>query len=141
VILEAVAVETVAVEMESTTPVAETAVEATPGLGTTVAPEVRVETRVCPLRGASTDVVVREPVIEEAVLIRLAPMSEATSSSRGGLELLDDNFIDPTVVARRMESWRHTEQWIKVCCEYPEEPCVVEYPITILSCAGCHQKI
>jgi hypothetical protein len=94
VILEAVAVETVAVEMESTTPVAETAVEATPGLGTTVAPEVRVETRVCPLRGASTDVVVREPVIEEAVLIRLAPMSEATSSSRGGLELLDDNFID-----------------------------------------------
>jgi hypothetical protein len=94
VILEAVAVETVAVEMESTTPVAETAVEATPGLGTTVAPEVRVETRVCPLRGASMDVVVREPVIEEAVLIRLAPMSEATSSSRGGLELLDDNFID-----------------------------------------------
>jgi hypothetical protein len=41
-------------------------------------------------------------------------MSEVTLTSRGGLELLDDNLIDPTVVAHKMESWRRTEQWIKV---------------------------
>jgi hypothetical protein len=43
-------------------------------------------------------------------------MSEMTSTSRGGLELLDDNLIDPSVVARSMESMRRTEQWIKVRC-------------------------
>jgi hypothetical protein len=64
------------------------------------------------------DVVIREPIMEEAALICLEPMSKATS--RGGLELLDDNLIDPAVVARSMESWRRTEQWIKVRCEYPE---------------------
>jgi hypothetical protein len=36
------------VEIEPTAPVAETAVEAAPGLGTTIAPEVKVETRVDP---------------------------------------------------------------------------------------------
>jgi hypothetical protein len=85
-----------------------------------VAPEVRVETWVDPLPGASTDVVARELEIEEATPIRSTPMSEETSSSLGGLELLDDNLIDPVVVTRSMESWRRTEQWIKVPSEYPE---------------------
>jgi hypothetical protein len=117
---EVVVMETAAVEMEPTAPMAETVVEAAPGLGTTVAPEVRVEKRVDPLPGASTDVVIREPVIEEVVPIRLTPMSETNSSSRGHLELLDDNLIDPAVVDQSMESWHRTEQWIKVRCEYPK---------------------
>jgi hypothetical protein len=101
-------------------PQAETTEGTVPKLGTTVAPRLRMETRVDPLPRASTDVDVCEPIIEEAALIRSSPMPEATSSSRGGLELLDDNLIDPAVVARSMESWRRTEQWIKVRCKYPE---------------------
>jgi hypothetical protein len=53
-------------------------------------------------------------------------MEEATSMSHGGLELLDDNIVDLGIVTRNMESWRHTEQWIKVRCEYPEWPCVAK---------------
>jgi hypothetical protein len=79
-----------------------------------------VDTWVDLLPGASTDVVVREPVIKEAAPIGSAPMSETTSTCRGGLELLDDNLIDSAIVSWSMESWRRTEQWIKVCCEYPE---------------------
>jgi hypothetical protein len=81
---EAVAMETAAVEMGPRAPVVETAVETAPKLGTTVAPEVRVKTRVDPLPGASMDAVVREPMIEEDAPIRSAHMSEATSSSHGG---------------------------------------------------------
>jgi hypothetical protein len=106
------------VEMEPAEPVAETAEGTTPELGTTVAPEMRMKTRVYPLPRASTDVVVRETIIEEVAPIRSAPMPEVKSSSRGGLELLDDNLIDTPVVARSMESWCRTEQWIN--CEYSE---------------------
>jgi hypothetical protein len=83
-------------------------------------PEVRVETQVDPLPGASTDVVACEPIIEEAVSIHSAPVPEATSTSCGGLELLDDNLIDPAIITQSMESWRHTKRWIKVRCEYPD---------------------
>jgi hypothetical protein len=117
---EAVAMETTTVEAEPTAPVAATIEGATPELGTATTLEVRVETQVDPLPGASTNVVIREPVIEEAVPIRSAPMSKTTSTSRGGLELLDDNLIDPAVVAQSMDSWHRTEQWIKVRYEYPE---------------------
>jgi hypothetical protein len=79
-----------------------------------------VETRVDLLPRTSTDIVVREPEIEGATPIRSAPMSEMASTSCGGLELLDDNFVDPAVVARNMESMRRAEQWIKVCCGYPK---------------------
>jgi hypothetical protein len=87
-----VAVEMAVVEMEPTAPVAEMVVDTAPELGTTVAPEVRLEARVGPLPGASTDVVVCEPVIKEVALICSAPMSETTSSSCGGLEVLNDNL-------------------------------------------------
>jgi hypothetical protein len=107
---EAVAMESTAMETELAEPVAEMTEGTTPELGTTVAPELRMETRVDSLPGATTDVIVRKPIIEDVELIHLAPMPEATSSSRGGLELLDDNLIDPAIVARSMESWRHTEQ-------------------------------
>jgi hypothetical protein len=36
-------------------------------------------------------------------------MSEGTSTSRGGLELLNDDLVDPAVVARNMESMRRAE--------------------------------
>jgi hypothetical protein len=41
-------------------------------------------------------------------------MSEATTTSRGGLELLADDLINPAVVARNMESMRRPEQWMEV---------------------------
>jgi hypothetical protein len=110
--------ETTTMETEPTTPVAEVTEGVAPEMGTAVAPEVRVETHVGSLPRTSTDVVVREPKIEKVASIRSAPMSEATSTSRGGLELLNDNLIDPAIVARSMESMRRTEQWIKVHCEY-----------------------
>jgi hypothetical protein len=55
---------------------------------------------------------VRETEIQEAVPIRSAPMSEATSTSCGGLELLANNLVDLAVVARNMESMHRAEQWI-----------------------------
>jgi hypothetical protein len=42
-------------------------------------------------------------------------MLEATSTSRGGLQLLSDDPIDPVMVARNLETMRRTEQWMKVC--------------------------
>jgi hypothetical protein len=41
-------------------------------------------------------------------------MSEAAPTSRGGLELLSDDLIDPATVAQNLESMRRTEQWMKV---------------------------
>jgi uncharacterized membrane protein len=41
-------------------------------------------------------------------------MSEAAATSRGGLELLADDLIDPAMVARNLESMRWAEQWMKV---------------------------
>jgi hypothetical protein len=50
------------------------------------------------------DVVVRSPEIQDAEPIRSAPMSETTTTSRGRLELLADDLIDPTMVVRNLES-------------------------------------
>jgi hypothetical protein len=41
-------------------------------------------------------------------------MTEATTSSRGGVELLADDLIDLTTVARHLEEVRQAEQWMKV---------------------------
>jgi hypothetical protein len=41
-------------------------------------------------------------------------MSEATTTSRDGLELLEDDLISPAAVARNLESLRHAEKWMKV---------------------------
>jgi hypothetical protein len=63
----------------------------------------------------SLDVVVRSPEIQDTELIRSAPMSEAATTSRDGLELLADDLINPATVARNLESMRRAEQWMKVC--------------------------
>jgi hypothetical protein len=41
-------------------------------------------------------------------------MSEAATSSHGGIELLVDDLVDPAMVARHMEAMRQAEQWMKV---------------------------
>jgi uncharacterized membrane protein len=60
------------------------------------------------------EVVVRSPEIEDVEPIRSAPMTEAATSSRGGIELLADDLVDPATVARHLETVRQAEQWMKV---------------------------
>jgi hypothetical protein len=58
--------------------------------------------------------VVHSPEIQDAEPIRSAPMSGAATSSRGGIELLADDLVDPAMVARHLEVVRLAEQWMKV---------------------------
>jgi hypothetical protein len=47
-------------------------------------------------------------------------MSGAATSSRGGIELLADELVDPAAVARHLEAMHQAEQWMKVSCRYSE---------------------
>jgi hypothetical protein len=78
------------------------AVTATGGEEVTAPPEPALE------------VVVRSPEIQDAEPIRSAPMTEAATSSRSGVELLADDLVDPATVARHLEAVRQAEQWMKV---------------------------
>jgi hypothetical protein len=60
------------------------------------------------------EVVVRSLEIQDAEPIHSTPMTEAATSSRGGLELLADDLVDPATVARLLEAVRQAEQWMKV---------------------------
>jgi hypothetical protein len=60
------------------------------------------------------EVVVRSPEIQDAEPIRSAPMTEAATSSHGGVELLADDLVDPATVARHLEAVRQGELWMKV---------------------------
>jgi hypothetical protein len=82
--------------------VAEEAAAATGGEEATVPPEVALE------------VAIRSPEIQDAEPIRSAPMTEAPTSSRGGVELLADDLVDPATVARHLEAVRQAESWMKV---------------------------
>jgi hypothetical protein len=82
--------------------VAEEAAAATGGEEATVPPEVALE------------VAIRSPEIQDAEPIRSAPMTETASSSRGGVELLADDLVDPATVARHLEAVHQAEQWMKV---------------------------
>jgi hypothetical protein len=88
--------------------------EATTEAQVLVAPEPTEEVCDGSLPEASMDVVVRSPEIQDAEPICSIPMSEAAPTSRGGLELLSDDLIDPATVARNLESMHRTEQWMKV---------------------------
>jgi uncharacterized membrane protein len=81
----------------------------------TAAPGVAEEVRGDALPEVNLEVVVRSPEIQDAEPIRSALMSEATTTSRDGLELLADDLISPAAVARNLESMRWAEQWMKVC--------------------------
>jgi hypothetical protein len=87
---------------------------ATTDLEVPVAPEPTEEVHDDLLPEASMDVVVRLPKIQDAKPIRSALMSEGASTSRGGLEHLSDDLIDPATVARNLETMRRTELWMKV---------------------------
>jgi hypothetical protein len=83
------------------------AAAATGGEGDDVLPEPTLE------------VVVRSLEIQDAEPLRSVPMSEAATNSRGGLELLVDDLVDPTTVARHLEAVRQAEQWMKVSSRHP----------------------
>jgi hypothetical protein len=68
---------------------------------------------------SNLEVVVRSLEIQDAEPIRSALMSEAATSSRGGIELLADDLVDPVAVARHLEAMLQAEQWMKVSCRYP----------------------
>jgi hypothetical protein len=65
------------------------------------------------------EVVVRSPEIQDGEPIRSTQMTEAATSSRGGIELLADDLIDPATVARHLEAVRQAEQWMKVSSHNP----------------------
>jgi hypothetical protein len=71
------------------------------------------------LQGSTLEVVVRSPEIQDAEPIRSVPMSGATTSSRGGIEFLADDLVDPAAVAHHLEAMRQAEQWMKVSFRYP----------------------
>jgi hypothetical protein len=81
--------------------VEETAVAAG-GEGVITSPEIALEVAIC------------SPEIQDAEPNRSAPMTEATASSRGGIELLADDLVDPATVAKHLEAVRQAEQWMKV---------------------------
>jgi hypothetical protein len=68
---------------------------------------------------STLEVVVRSPEIQDAEPIRSAPMFGAATSSRGGIELLADDLVDPAAVARHLEAMHRAEQWMKVSYPHP----------------------
>jgi hypothetical protein len=65
---------------------------------------------------SAMEVVVRSSDIQDAEPIRSASMSEAATSSRGGIELLADDLVDPAAVERHLKAMQQAEQWMKVSC-------------------------
>jgi uncharacterized membrane protein len=103
------------VPIEGIVPEAGVATEAVTEPAEIAAPGVAEEVCGDALPEVSLEVVVRSPEIQDAELIHSAPMSEATTTSWDGLELLADDLISPAAVARNLESMRRAEQWMKVC--------------------------
>jgi hypothetical protein len=71
------------------------------------------------LPDSSLEVVIRSPEIQDAKPIRSKPMSGTATTSRGGIELLADDLVDPAAVARNLEAMRRAEQWMKVSYQCP----------------------
>jgi hypothetical protein len=104
-----------AVSVEGSMPETEVATGASTELAEIAAPEVAEEVRGDALPEVNLEVVVHSPEIQDMEPIRSAPMSEDTTTSRDGLELLADDLISPAAVACNLESMRRAEQWMKVC--------------------------
>jgi predicted metal-dependent RNase len=103
-----------AVPVEGVVPEAEVATEAATEPAEVAAPGVTEQEHGDTLPEVNLEVVVCSPKIQDTEPIRSAPISEATTTSRGGHELPADDLISPAVVARNMESMRRGEQWMKV---------------------------
>jgi hypothetical protein len=103
-----------AVPVEGATPETTVLEGATTDPEVPVAPEPTEVVHDDPLPEASMDVVVRSPEIQDAEPIHSTPMSEGALTSRGGLELLSDDLIDPATVARNLEMMRWIELWMRV---------------------------
>jgi hypothetical protein len=58
------------------------------------------------------DAALPEPALE-------APMTEAATSSRGGIELFADDLVDTATVGRHLEAVRQAKQWMKVSSHNP----------------------
>jgi hypothetical protein len=82
--------------------VVEEAAAAARGEGVITSPEITLE------------VAIRSPEIQDAEPIRSAPMTEAAASSRGRIELLADDLVDPATMAKHLEAVRQAEQWMNV---------------------------
>jgi hypothetical protein len=106
------------VSVEGVVPETEVATEAATESAEIAAPGVAEVVRGDALAEVSLDVVICLPKIQDAEPIHSAPMSEATTTSWDGLELLADDLISPAVVARNLESMRRAEQWMKVMFHY-----------------------
>jgi hypothetical protein len=83
-------------------PVEEVVEKTAGGEAITTSPEIALEVAIC------------SPEIQDAEPIRSTLMTEATASSRGGIELLADDLIEPATVAKHLEAIRQAEQWMKV---------------------------
>jgi hypothetical protein len=83
------------------------------------APAMDGEERDDVLPESTLEVVIRSLEILDAEPIRSTPMSGAATSSRGGVELLADDLVDPASVARHLEAMHQAEQWMKVSCRCP----------------------
>jgi hypothetical protein len=70
------------------------------------APAMAEEERDDVLPESNLELVVRSPEIQDAEPIRSAPMSGTATTSRGGIELLADDLVDPAAVARHLEAMR-----------------------------------
>jgi hypothetical protein len=114
-ILEAVPIEGLAPESQGATGAAPELVEVASGEAPAMARGERNDV----LPESTLEVVVRSPEIQDAEPIHSAPMSGAATSSRGGVELLADDLVDPATVARHLEAMRQAEQWMKVSCRCP----------------------
>jgi hypothetical protein len=103
---EAVPVERQAPEAQGATGTAPELMEVASGEAPAVAGEERDDV----LPESTLEVVVHSLEIQDAEPIRSAPMSGAATSSRGGVELLADDLVDPAAVARHLEAMRQGEQ-------------------------------
>jgi hypothetical protein len=114
---------------EAPEPMKEAAEEAAVGTG---------EEEAAVLPEANLEVVVRSPEIQDAEPIRSAPMTEIAASSRGGMELLADELVDPATVARHLEAVRQAEQWMKVSSlnSLVVNPLLLSTHWTCVVCAG-----
>jgi hypothetical protein len=65
-------------------------------------------------------------------------MTEDATSSRGGIELLADDLVDPAMVARHLEAVRQAKQWMKVSSHdpYVVNPLALSTHLMCVVCVG-----